>query len=276
MTDNQLDLSHQLLYEGYRKFAEIDTLDGYHRFRIEVNMQPGFEREIKIELGKEGESQLNCYVRYGDEVDVHKGKYDFHMIASRSIVIPTSDPKFHRQGTYYLYIKPKPTIFEELNQYFGQNRFKYSLMYSLKGSFMFLNTRHATRLSLGPEQTQIIRYIVEDQSQDYSLHMTTFGGQVQVKISSSVDEASAITSDNRDQATLQTGKTQQFDVTPTSCGDETYMLYIATRCDGSQSCDFQLKMQTKISEPENILIGTPLHDSVEASMLNYYFITVGQ
>ena len=49
---------------------------------------------------------------------------------------------------------------------------------------------------------------------------------------------------------------------------------MALKCEGTEDCNYQLKIGSNANGPEEILIGSPIKDVVEGYFYNYYYFTI--
>ena len=73
-------------------------------------MANGFERPFKLSFRKEGQSYLNCFIAYGRTVK--DNDFDYHLITDDELSFSPGNADFHRQGTYYMLITPRPNFIE--------------------------------------------------------------------------------------------------------------------------------------------------------------------
>jgi len=206
MSNNVLDSDSQVIFDGYKKTAEIPMASGMHRYRFEVNMPQGLEKTIRIDFSREGHTSLELYIAFDKHVEKQQGRYSRKISATNKIILHPGDSDFHRKGTYYLLVVPKPTFIE---QFFAKDAtYPYSIKFELEGSFEWLDQHRPTGISLSTGRQRMFRYIIEDKDHDHQLFVISNFGQPVVKTSFSLDEANSVSTENSDSPVASSGNSQ--------------------------------------------------------------------
>ena len=144
MQGNSINRYYQLLYDGYPAVGVLHNELDIDRYRIEVNMEPGFEKAIVIDVIDDDVDHdvmlLISYKRDPNKPD--EGESDFSVLTpgNKQLKIEPGSKNYHSKGTYYIYVAPMAdSIMDEVLRFFTDDYYHYTIKYTLDGSFEYLN-----------------------------------------------------------------------------------------------------------------------------------------
>lgn len=143
MQGNSLDRYYQLLYDGYPSTGVLHNELDIDRYRIDVNMDPGFEKAIVIDVTVDNfDNDVMLLISYKRDPSLNEGGSDFSVISpgNKQIRIEPGSEKFHSKGTYYIFVAPiNDNFLDEVLRFFTDDFYSYTIKYTLEGSYEFLH-----------------------------------------------------------------------------------------------------------------------------------------
>jgi len=143
MEGNSLDRYYQLLYDGYPSVGVLHNELAIDRYRIEVNMEPGFEKAIVIDVIDDNvDNDVMLFISFRKDPSTDEGGSDFSVTThgNKQLKIEVGSENYHSKGTYYIFVAPiNESILQEVYRFFTDDYYHYTIKYSLEGSFEFLN-----------------------------------------------------------------------------------------------------------------------------------------
>jgi hypothetical protein len=126
-----------MLSEGVERQSDIHNEDSRNRYKFTVDMDPGFERTIRINIRKRNDNDIWVFIAYGRPCT--EKDYDIFPVdqfGDKLIEIPVNTDFFHAKGTYYILTSPR---IKNVFSFFSDDWYSYAIKYSLDGSFDYIH-----------------------------------------------------------------------------------------------------------------------------------------
>jgi hypothetical protein len=112
-------------------------------------MEPGFEKSIVIDVtDADADHDVLVYVSYRRDPSTEEGGSDFTYTSpgDKHIEIAVGSEHYHSKGTYYIFVAPMNNdIVKAVWRFFTDDVYRYTIKYSLSGSFEFLGYDSVTQ-----------------------------------------------------------------------------------------------------------------------------------
>lgn len=166
-----MDHKYDLLHDGYPMYGELHDETSYGKYRIEVDMEAGFEKSIIIDVSDDDPNHdVFVYISYRKDPSVEDGRSDFSINyeGDKHIEIGVDSENFHRKGTYYIWVVPmNHGIVNSVWRYFTEDVYGFTIKYSLKGNFEFLTKDSLTYVQKqGKNTLRKFSYVIGDPTID--------------------------------------------------------------------------------------------------------------
>jgi hypothetical protein len=133
-------------------------------------MEPGFEKAIVIDVTNvDANHDVLVFMSYRRDPSTEEGGSDFSFTSpgDKHIEIKVGSEHYHSKGTYYIFVAPMNTdLVQAVFRFFTDDIYRYSIKYTLAGSFEFLGYDTVTQSKQGANTVRRYRYIVADPSVD--------------------------------------------------------------------------------------------------------------
>ena len=115
------------------------------------------------------QKKVHFYVNYGERATDEK--YIWYS-SNGSLEISTKDPKFRREGAYFVTVYPRYQLWDRLTD----DYYKYMIVYTTQDMFIYLQSQVALDHIQDKDSTQFYRHFVTKANSDISVSMTVFSG----------------------------------------------------------------------------------------------------
>jgi len=232
------------------------------------------------------EHKTITYIKYG-EVPTHKA-YDFRIKGKGSLEIKSSDPHYHKNGTYFIMVQADADFID----LFQDRHYSFVLQYRTLNTMPHLNSNGFLQVQTPKGKVSLFRHYVVDNEQDIRIAVVTHGHQELFVVADPAKAELSLDSADFSTKTLkgenyEKGKTllvpmQALKAKNPACEDLGFaddnpcVLYVGLYCmsKAGEDCQAQIELEYDTKTPKRVYPGQYKHSIMANDSFTYYYMVI--